>query len=827
MSSVYGYYASSVSSTSSNTSLGVSGLVSGMDIDSTVKAMCSGTSSKISKVQQNLMKLEWKQEAYQDVGSALTDFKEKYLSSTSSTSISKLLSNCYDITSNGTNASAISASGSANIISDFSVLGVSSLATNASYTSKGGVTTNAISTGKLSFSSESTTVSALEGKKFAFKIGSASYSLELGSEVVTDAASAADAINAAIKKYDDENYTGEGYVSLASKINVDGSSGKLELKSTDASSNISISSASNTNVLKAFGLQRDDKGNLKNGTTITAGEADYSASTKQQSFFSQFSSDAALTFDLDGIKASIKFDEDMSKKIQAAGQAESDESKKQEAMLKVMVEEVSDQLSKIYGDKVKVTGNDGCMSFETTSSNSVLSVSSATSGIAGDSGILNGLSVGDANRLLLNKSLEESNFSKAFNFGDTGTNTYDLNVNGVSIKIGKNSITVGDKTTEYKSGVTMNNVMSAVNSSGANVKMSYLSTTDRFTIASTVSGESGKIEVSGSFADMIFGDGNVTPDDTGAYISNGSGTISGESGSLANGNLTKGSDAKLLVSFDGKTVEEITRSTNSFKLDGLSLNLTSTFNADKTAADFTTASSISNCDGAVTFNKTVNADDLTDALKTMVEDYNNLISKVTDYYTTKSDADYQPLTSDMVKDENLSEDQAELYNNKAKEGVLFGDSILRSLSNDMRSIFSGLSSIGIKTSSDYTEYGKLTLDAEKFKSALESDTQSVVDKLTAEKTGSLSKLDDLMKKYVNSSITSPGLITAKSGLKSSSLSQMTCTMYTEKERLEDQLSTLQDKYDTQSDRYYSQFTNMEVQLNKIMSQSSYLGQISF
>jgi flagellar hook-associated protein 2 len=329
--------------------------------------------------------------------------------------------------------------------------------------------------------------------------------------------------------------------------------------------------------------------------------------------------------------------------------------------------------------------------------------------------------------------------------------------------------------------------------------------------------------MSGSFADMIFGDGTSGSGTVGTTTAaDGTKTVS-----AAGGTLTQGTDAKLLVSFDGNTVEEITRATNSFKLDGLSLSLKSTFNDTAAKADFTNPVSIKNYNGAVTFEKSVNSSDLVENIKTMVEDYNSLISKVVDYYTTKSDSDYQPLTSDMVEDENLTDDQAELYNNKAKEGVLFGDSILRTLTDDMRKIFTGLSSIGITTSSDYSEYGKLSFDADKFTSALEADTQAVTDLFTADKTGVVAKLNSMMTKYVNSSITSPGLITAKAGLASSSLSQMNCSIYTEQQSLEDQLSDLQDKLSTQQDRYYSQFTNMETQLNDIMNQSSYLSQLSF
>jgi flagellar hook-associated protein 2 len=853
MSSIYGYYGTNISSTSSSsTSLGISGLVSGLDIDSTVEAMCSGTTSKITKVQQNLMKLEWKQEAYQDVGTALTDFKDKYLSSTSSTSISKLLSNCYEINSNGDNAGAVTASGSPDIISNFSILGVNSLATNASYTSKGGVTSSGISSGKINLNSDVETVSTLEGKTFAFKIGSTSYSLTMDSTPITDSASMLTAVQNAIADYDKEHANDTGYEKLGGSgddgiLNVSVSSdGKLVMKTQNsaASDNINISSGSNSTVLKTLGLQKvyssdtDTQGHYKSGTTVTGESPDYSSSTRERSFFSTLSNGASMTFDLDGIKATVKFDKSITKSIQSVGEEitkavpedATDEQKAQAeedaqaAMLGALKDEIQSQLSSVYGSKVSVSVNEqGGITFDTPEGNSILSVASATSGLLGESGVMGGISTGDANRLLTTEALEESNFANAFDFGADESRTYDLNVNGVSFKIGKYSISVDGESTEYKNGVTMKNVMSAINNSDANVKISYLSTTDRFTVSSTVSGASGGVNMSGSFADMIFGDGTSGSGTVGTTTAaDGTKTVS-----AAGGTLTQGTDAKLLVSFDGNTVEEITRATNSFKLDGLSLSLKSTFNDTASKADFTDSASIKNYSGAVTFDKTVNTSDLTDALKTMVEDYNSLISKVVDYYTTKSDSDYQPLTSDMVEDEDLTDDQAELYNNKAKEGVLFGDSILRTLTDDMRKIFTGLSSIGITTSSDYSEYGKLSFDADTFTSALESDTQSVTDLFTADSTGVIAKLNSMMTKYVNSSITSPGLITAKAGLASSSLSQMNCSIYTEQQSLEDQLSDLQDKLSTQQDRYYSQFTNMETQLNNIMNQSSYLSQLSF
>ncbi len=810
MSSIYGYYSSAISS-STSTSLGISGLVSGMDIDATVEAMCSGTTSKISKVKQNLMKLQWKQEAYQDVGTALTDFESRYLSGTSKSGISSLLANCYNISAEGTYASAVSASGSAGIISDFSILGVSSLASTASYTTGNVVTSRSLTSGDIDFSEELTTKSTLAGKDLSFTIGSDDYTITFGDDIITDDASMQTALQNAINKVD----------GLADKLSVSVSDGKITMESKDASSAITISSGNSSTVLKTLGLQARDKvgssGTVNlNGKTITGQAIDYGSTTKEVSFFSTLADgDKSFTLDLDGTKATVRFTTDMLNAIRQAGENVAADGDAKSAMLNEMVNQMQAQVDKAFGKgKVNITAStdygEYTFSMETEESTSVLSVASGSSDLVGSSGIL-GISTGDANRLLLTDSLEESNFANAFDFGEDESGTYSLNINGVSFEIGKYSITVDGNKTDYSNGVTMKNVMTAINGSDAGVNISYLSTTDRFTITSTLSGAAGTVDISGSFADNVFGDGTA-----------GSGTINASS--AGSGTYTAGKDAELLVSFDGTKVDKITRSSNSFTLDGLTLTLSSTFNADvmEQYNDDKDSVSVKDVSDAVTFSRSVNTEEITEAVKQMVEDYNEIISKVADYYTTKPDSDYQPLTETMIKDEELTDDQAELYNNKAKEGILFGDSILRSLSDDLQYIFNNLSSIGITVSSDYKEYGKLSFDETTFVSALEADADKVADLFTNESTGALTKLDSLMDKYVNSSLTNPGLITMQAGLASSSLSQMNSSIYAQMQELNDQLSTLNDKLETQQDRYYNQFTNMEVTLSQLSSQSSYL-----
>ncbi|MDD2295980.1 MAG: flagellar cap protein FliD N-terminal domain-containing protein, partial [Eubacteriales bacterium] len=58
---------------------GIGGLVSGMDIDELVFNMTATSRSKITKQQQKIQKLEWKQTAYRSTAKALKEFQSKYL----------------------------------------------------------------------------------------------------------------------------------------------------------------------------------------------------------------------------------------------------------------------------------------------------------------------------------------------------------------------------------------------------------------------------------------------------------------------------------------------------------------------------------------------------------------------------------------------------------------------------------------------------------------------------------------------------------------------------------------------------------------------------
>ena len=150
---------------------------------------------------------------------------------------------------------------------------------------------------------------------------------------------------------------------------------------------------------------------------------------------------------------------------------------------------------------------------------------------------------------------------------------------------------------------------------------------------------------------------------------------------------------------------EITRGSNSFTIDGLTINVKGKFGYDE-SGDLI----VDDPDSVVEIDAQVDADTIVDAVKSMIEEYNSIIELVNKEVKTKPDRDYEPLTTEQKKE--LSEDEIEAWEKKAKEGLLYADSDIRSLTSDLRFIIDGgiaqeLAEMGITTSSTYSDNGKI------------------------------------------------------------------------------------------------------------------------
>lgn len=358
--------------------------------------------------------------------------------------------------------------------------------------------------------------------------------------------------------------------------------------------------------------------------------------------------------------------------------------------------------------------------------------------------------------------------------------TYKLNINGTEISLDKKS--------------TISSMMSAVNKSAAGVTMTYSSLTNSFTLESKEFGGAGKVEV----GDTSLGRSLGLVDDNG--------TVGASEGQNA------------IFEING---QEVYLNDNTYTLDGN----TFTFNDNMTIGE------------TYTVNIAKDSTTVKDALKKFVESYNKLIDDVYGYIGKSPAKDddgntYEPLTN-AEKDE-MSEDEITKWEEKAKQGVLYNDSTVSTVMSQMRSALYtsvtlddgskfGIYNLGIKTSSEWSEHGKLQIDEDAFDKAFENNEDAIIKLFTDSDTGMMKKLNSVIDGAVKSSgaANTRGTLVRKAGKADSSVTTDS-TIYKEMVKMQDRLKELQDRYDTKEEYWWKVFTNMETAMADLNSQTSYI-----
>ena len=358
--------------------------------------------------------------------------------------------------------------------------------------------------------------------------------------------------------------------------------------------------------------------------------------------------------------------------------------------------------------------------------------------------------------------------------------TYKLNINGTEISLDKKS--------------TISSMMSAVNKSAAGVTMTYSSLTNSFTLESKEFGGAGKVEV----GDTSLGRSLGLVDDNG--------TVGASEGQNA------------IFEING---QEVYLNDNTYTLDGN----TFTFNDNMTIGE------------TYTVNIAKDSTTVKDALKKFVESYNKLIDDVYGYIGKSPAKDddgntYEPLTN-AEKDE-MSEDEITKWEEKAKQGVLYNDSTVSTVMSQMRSALYtsvtlddgskfGIYNLGIKTSSEWSEHGKLQIDENAFDKAFENNEDAIIKLFTDSDTGMMKKLNSVIDGAVKSrgAANTRGTLVRKAGKADSSVTTDS-TIYKEMVKMQDRLKELQDRYDTKEEYWWKVFTNMETAVADLNSQTSYI-----
>lgn len=225
----------------------------------------------------------------------------------------------------------------------------------------------------------------------------------------------------------------------------------------------------------------------------------------------------------------------------------------------------------------------------------------------------------------------------------------------------------------------------------------------------------------------------------------------------------------------------------------------------------------------------VNISDDTDAavdkIVKFVDQYNSIVDEVTSKTREERYSDYDPLTSEEM--EAMSDREIEMWEEKARSGLLKRDRILMDGLSKMRQAWMGsvesdgnfkhLSDIGISTTRDYMDGGKLVIDEDKLREALRNDPTSVDSLFTNSSEGAdrgiFNKLNDAIDQTTNR-------INDKAGRSTSQIQQY--ALGRELQNMNTRIDNFNRRLVQVEDRYWSQFTAMEKAIQKMNEQSNFI-----
>ncbi|WP_051254664.1 flagellar hook-associated protein 2 [Halobacillus kuroshimensis] len=383
-------------------------------------------------------------------------------------------------------------------------------------------------------------------------------------------------------------------------------------------------------------------------------------------------------------------------------------------------------------------------------------------------------------------SSQQNSFKNGLTLGETfSITTY----NEDGSKNTKSFEVTGDK--------SLNDVLSEISKSDLGVRAFYDKSADKVMIERTVTGNFNQDDNEFLGAEIGF-DGSASFLSTTLGIKNGDNS----SGSWKL-NEKGGQDAK----FTYNNGLEISSKTNNYTLNGVNF----TFNE------------VTN--GNVKVNVTNNVDDAFDKIVKFVDKYNQIIEDLNGKVQEKKNRDYPPLTAEQKED--MEEKEIELWEEQAKSGMLRNDAAVSGALSKMREnwytpvqtdgAFSMLSQIGITSSSNYRDGGKLIVDEDDLKNALRNDPESVYQLFsgTEENPGIARRLETTIDSTVKS-------IEQKAG-KATTLDN-NFLLGRQIEDLDDEMDSFQDRLNQIEDRYWREFTAMEKAISQMNSQSAFIMQ---
>ena len=798
----------------------ISGLASGMDTEAMIEGMVQGYQQKITQLGQDRTMLQWQQSAYQSISDKLVEFSRKYMSYNSpATNLfsASFFNNAILTSANGTYADLVSATGKSS--STIVLNAVAQLAEAARYTHDASGLDTSLGKGEPVKLGEKQPLSTMSGS-LTLEYGNKKVTLDFGelelfnkADGTLDTAKFQTALQDKLKEQKITTSSGD-QVSADTLIDVKvDSNGTVTLSDKKgAGNNVHFSGA--TGDLKNLVTSADAEGT--SSFTLSTTEKVVKEDATKAEYLSGKSFTVTLngqtkTFTLGEIDPSKgNLHEQVKQNLQEGLDKAFGKGKITVDMDTTGPGERSFSFSVSNGDTFRITspvgevlglGENGVTSYVDTGK-TLGDLLGRTSDGAG----LNGLTGGELAKAIGDVTEIKDKDGKVTSRVDSEGNTvdeqgyrldkdgkrfqeYELTVNGVSI--GK-----------YNKDTALENVLNDINSNTeAGVSVSFSKTTNQFVFTAKETGAGGRVEIGGELGERLFGKVDVTDKD----------------------HYTAGQDAKFTATINGQKME-FSRSSNTFDLDGMSITLNGTFE-------------VKDGETPVTFSSKTDTDKIIDVVKTMVEDYNAIVSEVKKAYSDmpleKSNGSrYKPLTDEDKAD--MTESEIKAYEEKAKTGILFMDRDLSSLYSALRSAVapggsdgSFLRSIGIKTSYE-DGLTTLSLDENALREALEQNPDQVKDAFTKSKEngaasdGLMASIQKVTDRYAATTGATKGILIEKAGSKYSPSAALNNTLLEQMKDIDKQVDKWQAKMSDKVDYYTNKFTQLEMLIAQMNSQSSSL-----
>ena len=823
----------------------ISGLASGMDTEAMIEGMVQGYQQKITQLGQDRTMLQWQQSAYQSISDKLVEFSRKYMSYNSpATNLfsASFFNNAILTSANGTYADLVSATGKSS--STIVLNSVAQLAEAARYThDASGLGT--VGKGQPVKLDENQPLSAMSGS-LTLEYGNKEVTLDFGelelfnkADGTLDTAKFQTALQDKLKEQKITTSSGD-QVSADTLIDVKvDSNGTVTLSDKKgAGNNVHFSGA--TGDLKNLVTSADAEGTSSFTLSPTEKVVKEGTSKAEHLFGKSF------TVTLNG-----------QTKTFTLGDPKTDAVPQNNEDIKKLLEK---ELDNAFGkDKINVTlvpDADGKESFSFSVSNGdTFRITSPVGEVLGlgENGVTSYVDTGKTLGDLLGKDLggsdgwakgvgqphevkdADGNISYVDNEGNAvDKDNYRLDKDGKRFKeLTINGVTIG----QYNEDTALETVLNDINSNTeAGVSVSFSKTTNQFVFTAKETGEGGRIDIGAGLGETLFG--QIDYKDDGSTIL----------GDTQKSSYTAGKDAIFHATINGKNMA-LSRSSNTFDLDGMSITLNGTFNKGSATDTPILSSQLKGLDpdkdttifdlngDDVTFSSKTDTDKIIDVVKTMVEDYNAIVSEVKKAYSDmpleKSDGSrYKPLTDEDKAD--MTESEIKAYEEKAKTGILFMDRDLSSLYSALRSAVapggsdgSFLRSIGIKTSYE-DGLTTLSLDENALREALEQNPDQVKDAFTKSKEngaasdGLMASIQKVTDRYAATTGATKGILIEKAGSKYSPSAALNNTLLEQMKDIDKQVDKWQAKMSDKVDYYTNKFTQLEMLIAQMNSQSSSL-----